>query len=181
MMELATERLLLRPYKTDDLPHIQRYATRPHFYEFLPIPAQTPESVADFLSDRLALAKEPDCFNFAIEPNDVGHIVGALRLEVKDPINHAADLGFALDSDFQNRGYMTEAAACVIRMGFDTLSLHRIWATADVQNERSWNLLERAGMVREGRLRDHKLVRGRWRESYIYSILSTDVGNTELK
>jgi RimJ/RimL family protein N-acetyltransferase len=180
-MELSTERLLLRPYKSGDLPHIQRYAVRPQFYEFLPIPAQTPESVAEFLSDRLALAGEPDCFNFAIEPIDVGHIVGALRLEVTDRINQAADLGFALDSEFQNRGYMTEAVACVIRMGFNTLSLHRIWATADVQNGRSWNLLERVGMVREGRLRDHKLVHGRWRESYIYSILSTDVGKSEIK
>lgn len=29
-------------------------------------------------------------------------------------------------------------------------------------------------MTREGRLRDHKLVRGRWRDSYLYAVLAGD-------
>ena len=83
-------------------------------------------------------------------------------------------MGYALDSDYLGRGYMTEALKRVLTMGFDDLELHRIWATADVENARSWRLMERVGMVREGLLREDKLVRGRWRDSYMYSILASD-------
>ena len=69
---------------------------------------------------------------------------------------------------------MTEALKSVLTMGFDHLELHRIWATADVENARSWRLMERVGMTREGLLREDKLVRGQWRDSYMYSMLDSD-------
>jgi len=175
-MELETSRLRLRPYRATDLPHIQRYAVRPAFYRYLPIPAQTPETVAAFVSERLEQQQRPDdrSYNFVLEPKDLMVAVGAVRLGIQNDANRDADLGFALDSDYQGRGYMTEAVRRVIRMGFDQLGLRRIWATADVRNERSWRLMERVGMTREGHLREDKLLRGEWRDSYLYAILATD-------
>ena len=49
--------------------------------------------------------------------------------------------------------------------------LHRIFATCDVRNLASANVLEKVGMRREGRLREDKCVRGQWRDSYVYGIL----------
>ncbi len=175
-MNLLTDRLLLRPFKATDLPDIQRYAVRPEFYRYLPISEQTPDSVAAFLEDRLEAQQrgETDRFAFAIEPKELRFVVGSIRIEVRDRANRHGDLGIALDSDYQGRGYMTEALKRVLTMGFDHLELNRIWATADVENTRSRRLMERVGMVREGRLREDKLVRGRWRDSYLYSILASD-------
>lgn len=138
-MEISTDRLLLRPYKASDLPHVQRYAVRPEFYRYLPIAEQTAETVAEFLKRRL---EEQQCGNgdgvtFAIEPREVGFVVGGVRLGVRDQPNRQGDLGFALASDYQGRGYMTEAVKAVLVLGFDRFALHRIWATADVENERS--------------------------------------------
>lgn len=175
-LRLLTDRLLLRPFHTDDLGHVQRYAVRPEFYKYLPISEQTPESVAAFVLSRLTEgAEEPRAeFTFAVEPHDIGHIIGAVRLQVHDRQHRQGDLGFSLDSDYQGQGYATEAVRHVVRFGFDQLRLHRLWATAAVDNRRSWTLMERVGMVREGLLRDDKLVRGVWRSSYLYAILACD-------
>ena len=175
-MELETDRLLLRPYSTADLTRLQRYAVRLEFYQYLPIPEQTLDTVAVFLEGRLEEQRkgESNRFAFAIELKELKMIVGGVRIEIQDTANQHGDLGFALDSDYQRRGYMSEAVKAVLNMGFDQLKLHRIWGTADVENEPSWRLMERVGMTREGFLREDKLVRGRWRDSYMYSILASD-------
>ncbi len=93
---------------------------------------------------------------------------------IVSPENRTADMGYGLNSDFYGRGYATEAARAVLDFGFNDLGLHRIWATVDVNNDASRRVLERIGMKREGILRKDKLVRGRWRASYLYAILEDE-------
>ena len=66
---LKTQRLILRPFQCDDLPHMQCYAVRTEFYQFLLIPKQTPESVASFLKSKLSrqAGDGPEKSEFAIE------------------------------------------------------------------------------------------------------------------
>lgn len=62
----------------------------------------------------------------------------------------------------------------LLAFGFLSLGLERVAATADIRNERSWSVMERVGMRREGVLRHHQLVRGGWRGSVLYSMLSKE-------
>ncbi len=39
------------------------------------------------------------------------------------------------------------------------------------ENVASARVLEKVGMRREGRLRDHRYAKGRWRDSLLYAIL----------
>ena len=172
---LKTKQLVLRPFRRTDLPHVQRYAVRPEFYRYLPIPVQTSATVAVFLEKLIDAQSDADGnLTFAIEPRGIGHVVGAIRIAVRDATNRQGDVGFGLDAEFQRLGYMTEALKRVLRFGFEDLDLHRIWATADVKNQKSWELMERVGMIREGLLRQDKLIRGQWRDSYFYAILEDE-------
>jgi ribosomal-protein-alanine N-acetyltransferase len=174
---IRTERLLLRPLHQDDLPHLQQYATRPEFYHYLPIVEQTPDTVAVFLEQRLAEAKDPEKQHwvFALEPHGAGHLIGTVRLSITSNEHRIADIGYGLNSDFQRLGYMTEAVQAVLKFGFGDLGMHRIWATTDVENIASCRVLEKAGMVQEGWLRQDKLVRGQWRDSFLYAILEGEL------
>jgi len=174
---IRTERLLLRPLCRDDLEHIQRYAVRPDYYRYLPIPEQTPESVAAFLEARLAedAATDKKTWLFAIETHEVGHMIGIIRLTIVNAYLRTADTGYGMDSDFYGHGYMTEAVKAILGFGFRELQLHRIWATADVQNEPSCRLSERVAMRRKGLPRQDKPMRGPWSDSYLYAILDSDL------
>lgn len=173
-MELSTDRLVLRPLRESDLPHMQRYATRPEFYRYNPIEEQTPDSVANFLKKELEKQRLEDRQVFALEPSGVDFIVGTVRIEVQAAQHAHGDLGYALDSEYQGRGYMSEAVRRVLAFGFDQFRLNRIWATCDVDNAPSRRLLERVGMTREGTMRQDKCMRGVWRNSYLYAILASD-------
>jgi [ribosomal protein S5]-alanine N-acetyltransferase len=56
-----------------------------------------------------------------------------------------------------------------------TLGAHRVEATCHPENAASARVLEKAGLTFEGRLREHVLARGVWRDSLLYAALSGDV------
>lgn len=175
MTSLRTERLLLRPLCRDDLEHLQ-YALRPEFYRYLPIPVQTQQTLANFLEQQLVQQPgEKANWTFGIELMEVRHVIGTVRITIQSRGHKAADMGYALNSDFYGHGYATEAARAVLNFGFKELGMHRIWATADVRNQASWRVLERIGMKREALLRHDKLIRGEWRDSYLYAILEGEL------
>ena len=92
------------------------------------------------------------------------------------PDNRAGFLGYCLHSDVWGRGYATEASLTLLRLGFGQLDLHRIATTCDVDNGASARVLEKIGMQREGRLRHSTLLRGEWRDHYVYGILRDEWG-----
>ena len=173
-MKLETDRLILRPFEARDLPHVQCCAVRREFYRYIPIPEQTPATVAAYLEDQIEQSDRgpSNRWTWALEAKDMGLVIGSVRMDVRDEANRQGDVGFGLDSDFQGRGLMTEALKAVLRVGFEEFNMHRIWATADVDNQPSWRLMERVGMRREGHLRHHIWLRDRWRDSYLYAILA---------
>jgi len=63
----------------------------------------------------------------------------------------------------------------VLNFGFGELGVHRISATTAVENIASCRVLEKVGMIQEGLLRQDKLVRGQWCDSFLYAILEGDV------
>ncbi len=173
--EFLTPRLRLRPFRADDLPALQRYALREYFWRFLPLEPQTTESVKSFLDRRLEDVWGDGGYCCAVELMEADHVIGSVRIAVTDAAHRSGDLGYALNDEFSGMGYMTEAVNRVLQVGFQELGLHRVWATADVENTSSWQLMERVGMQREGLLRQNKLMRGSWRDSYLYSILDSDI------
>jgi RimJ/RimL family protein N-acetyltransferase len=56
--------------------------------------------------------------------------------------------------------------------GFETLNLHRTEAITSHTNQRSWQLMERLGMRREGHFRETRFRDGEWHDTFIYDILA---------
>lgn len=176
MATLTTERLLLRPFRLDDAAAVAAYATREAFWRYLQLEPQTPAMSAEYVAKRVS-GGQPDAdghWTFAAETRAGGEMIGAFRIGARSPRNRSGDLGYGLHPDWWGRGLATEAVHAMLSFGFATLGLHRVFATADVSNERSWRVMERVGMRREGVLRGDKLVRGEWRDSVLYAILAEE-------
>ena len=61
-------------------------------------------------------------------------------------------LGYVLKRSEWGKGYMTEAVRSVIEDSFKHPEIYRVWAVCDVENPASARVMEKVGMVREGRL-----------------------------
>ncbi|MCV2504066.1 MAG: GNAT family N-acetyltransferase, partial [Neisseriaceae bacterium] len=82
-----------------------------------------------------------------------------------------AEIGYDLNPDYWQKGYMTEAITAIQKYGFKKLKLHRIEAFIFPDNLASRKLLEKVGLQSEGVLRDYFFEKGRFVDGEIFSIL----------
>ena len=171
-MQIATDRLLLRPFVLDDAPAVQRLASAYEIAEnTLLIPHPYPEGAAAEW-----IAKQPtsaDHHVFAITLRDGGDVIGAIGLEAH-PERGRGEIGYWVGVPYWNRGYVTEAARAVIGFGFESLGLHRIFAMHFTRNPASGRVMQKLGMKHEGSLREHEKKWDVYVDVEVYGILHTE-------
>jgi ribosomal-protein-alanine N-acetyltransferase len=154
--ELLTPRLLLRSFENEDVPAIVRLAgVNEIAATTLNIPHPYSENDA-----RSFLAKANEDFHgghsvsFAISILPGRELCGAVGLHIADA-HRRAELGYWIGVPFWGKGFATEAASVSVAFGFETLHLHRIYAHHFSGNIASKRVLEKIGMLHEGRSRQH--------------------------
>lgn len=112
-----------------------------------------------------------------------GELIGSAKLIVEDQSGEggmvrvgyrSAEVGLALRADRVSVGHSAEIGFLLGVLGFDRLGLHRIWSGFMPSNVAAQRAIEKAGMVREGRLRHYGHVDGVWHDIVQYSILEDD-------
>ncbi|MFD4788198.1 GNAT family N-acetyltransferase [Streptomyces sp. NPDC058459] len=173
---LTTARLLLRTVRPDDTeavftaaqdPAVQRWISsfpspylREHAETF--VGSTAPEGWAD-----------DSMYTFgAFLP--AGELTGMLSLTMRGP-GHG-ELGYWAAREHRGRGYVTEAASAVARWAFTARSVDRLEWRAEVGNRPSRAVAERLGFTVEGVLRAGVGSRGIRRDSWVGSLLPSDLG-----
>ena len=75
---------------------------------------------------------------------------------------------------YWGKGYATEVAKGLIKVGFEEFKLHRVEAGVATDNVPSIRVLEKCGMIREGLRRKILPIRGEWKDNYHYAIIEDD-------
>lgn len=173
---IRTQRLLLRGFTQGDFDDVHAYAAQPEVCRFMDWGPNTHAETVTYMGLKLdEQAHWPrDEVTLAIEHLADARLIGSTRLAVSDRTHLTGDFGYSLNSAYWRQGYATEAARALVDAGFRALGLHRIWAECDVENIGSWGVMEKLGMRREALFRDGKLIKGEWRDRYLYAILAHD-------
>jgi RimJ/RimL family protein N-acetyltransferase len=154
--KLRTTRLLLRSFADQDIPAIVRLARAPEIAATtINIPHPYAEDDArSFLAHSREELRGGRSTNFAVTILQNGELCGAIGLTIA-PAHQRAELGYWIGVPFWRQGFATEAATAVLAFGFETLRLHRIFASHFAENIASRRVLEKIGMRHEGRSREH--------------------------
>lgn len=83
-------------------------------------------------------------------------------------------LGYKMDEDEINKGYMTEAINALVKIAFSELKLHRIEANIMPRNERSIRVVEKCGFINEGLAKQYLKINGIWEDHYHMVILNEE-------
>ena len=141
---LATERLRIRQFvpTTGNGSHYTGDAQTMHFVEAHPMTeAQTRQFIAENMGD--------EAKHFAIELRDERRLLGHLGFHPWFS-THTYEIGWVLHPRYHGQGYATEAAAEMLRYGFETLRLHRVIATCQPENPASWRVMENSACGEKG-------------------------------
>lgn len=170
---LKTDRLILRRFAPSDGADLFEYLSDAETVKFEPYDAFTREQ-----AEAEAARRANDDAFWAVCLRDGGKLIGNLYFALQQPEQFRTwEIGYVFNKRFGGAGYATEAAIRVMRHGFEDLAAHRIEAYCNPLNERSWLLLERIGMRREGYFPKKAYFRcdesGRplWHDAYAYGIL----------
>ena len=112
---------------------------------------------------------------WAIIRRDDERFVGIINYHHREAWNRRLELGWVLVRPFRGQGYMTEAAALVLRHCFGAMEVHRVEATINPRNDASRALAVRLGFRQESEvMRDRLCVDGVFQDMILYAVLAPD-------
>jgi len=160
----------------DDWPAVFAYQSDPRYQRYYPLMEQTQEQTQEFIKMFLDQQQETPRrkFQLAATLKTNSKLIGNCGIRMDTADAHKADIGYEFSPEYWGKGYATEAAQAIVRFGFRTLRLHRIWSWCIADNLGSARVLEKVGMQLEGRLRENEYFRGRWWDTLMYAILESD-------
>jgi ribosomal-protein-alanine N-acetyltransferase len=171
--ELVGARVLLRPFRLDDVPAVLAYASDPEVTRHLEWDAyDDPATAESFI--RSTQARSTVWYARAIVLRATGEVIGGADLRIVSPRDRRAEIGYGLARTYWGHGYASEAAGLLVRFGFERLDLVRIQAVCAIDNERSARTLERIGLRREGRLAQYRWKADGARDQYLYAVTRGD-------
>ena len=171
--KLETDRLILRDYRCDDWERVHIYGASPEFSQFELWGPNTVEDTKKFVSDMVAQTEEKDRykFDFAICLKKDELLIGGCGIRRESQSSCVANLGWAINPEFQNQGFATEAARALMKFGFEKLSLAVIYATCDTRNTASFKVMEKLKMHNAGLIKGDKMQKGHLRDTFRYELI----------
>lgn len=169
---LHTTRLVLRPFRDDDLPFVFRGLSEPEMTRYYGVRYETLEATKVQMDWYRQLEEQGTGRWWAICLKDTGVFAGAVGFNNVSPDKHKGEAGYWLFPEHQGKGYMSEALAEALRFAFLHMVHHRISAEVETENTASSNLLHRLGFTLEGTLRDFERKDKEFISLEIWSVLA---------
>ncbi|RZU14173.1 RimJ/RimL family protein N-acetyltransferase [Kribbella rubisoli] len=176
-LPIETDRLTLRRYTETDYDDLLKLQSDPDVARYLLHDVRTPEQVKEALAGRMAdvaMDRDGQALTAAVILRDTGRHLGEVTLFVYSVEHHTGELGYVFHPESAGHGYATEAAAELLRVGFDEFGMHRIIARLDARNDASANLLKRLGLRQEAHFVQNEYLKGEWTDELVFAMLKDE-------
>lgn len=160
LIEIDTERLRLRQWRTQDLEPFAQLNADPKVMEFFPTVLDRGGS--DAMAYRCqSLIAERGWGLWAVETKGAHEFIGYVGLHMPTfelPFSPCIEIGWRLAFQHWGKGFATEAARAALLVGFEQLGFPEIVSFASLQNLRSRAVMERIGMRDSGTIFEHPAI-----------------------
>ncbi|KAF0153038.1 MAG: ribosomal-protein-alanine N-acetyltransferase [Ignavibacteria bacterium] len=178
--QLETVRLKLRKLSAADANDIFEYACIQEAAHFLIWEPHTSiNDSSEFISFADQQFNDSNSIIWGIELKEEKKLIGTIDLRGYSSLHRCGDVGYVISQKYWRRGIVSEAFRALIDFGFGVLNLNRIESHCEHENTGSWKVMEKAGLVYEGTLREKILIKGKFRTMKMYSILKSDWLNND--
>jgi diamine N-acetyltransferase len=173
------ERIRLRRDERTDISKFVAWLNDPEVRRYLSL--NLPISMANeeqWFENMLKLPAQEQAFAIEIRKtspeneNDAWQMIGNCSFMDIDHTARSAEVGlFIGDKSCWNKGYGTEVMRLLLRIGFETMNLNRIFLRVDEDNKRGIRAYEKAGFIHEGCLRQAVYRDGQYENMLIMSVI----------
>ncbi|GAB6260298.1 GNAT family N-acetyltransferase [Photobacterium sp. R1] len=149
MIELQTPRLIIRPWKDEDLVPFAAMSADPAVMRYFPSTLSEEESQQAAHRAR-ALIEEKGWGFWAVELKETGTFIGFVGLHYQDseiPNAPFVEIGWRLASEYWGQGLAPEAAERALQFAFDDLNAPDVYAFTALSNQPSQRVMKKLGMT----------------------------------
>lgn len=172
---LHTDRLRLRPFEDSDADDLYAQHSNADVLRYWDAPPWTEHDRArKFIEECRKLAEDGTGARLAVDRLEDEAFLGWCSLTRWDPDYRSAAMRYCFLDTVWGHGYATEAVRAVLDWAYSTLDLNRVQAETDTRNIASARVLEKAGFVHEGTLREDCVVNGEVSDSWVYGLIASD-------
>lgn len=111
----------------------------------------------------------------AIDETNSDGKLGSIGLKITNHQARMAEVGYLLKIEAQGKGIASEALALIKNYAFTTLRLNKLVASCSSGNIGSYKVLEKAGFLREGCLKQNTILNGKYIDDYVYGLCSSTI------
>lgn len=157
----------LKPLTDVALPRLVEMVSKPQVNRWLPFAAdfsiETAQQMLAVVHD-----KSNDYMCWTVHGSEQLNAIGAMTMvSVWHP--RCMQVGFWIDPNHQGKGFATAALGAFCKTAFGELEVARIQAQVEPENEASIRVLEKNGFEREGLAKRSHLIKGEFKDTYLYS------------
>lgn len=177
VLPARTPRLTLRTADLDDVDAIHAYRSRADVCRYLPFEPMSREQIAHRMQtdwQRTELTEPQQAMTLVVVETASDTVIGDTLLRWHSAEDQHAEIGYVFNPAVAGRGFATEAAKELLRIGFEEFGLHRMSAQLDARNDPSARLLQRLGMRPEALFRQEIWFKGQWSDRSIYAMLAEE-------
>lgn len=174
---LQTDRLVIRPIRSDDVEGLWERRNDPSTAEFqnwtLPYPKEKAQKLIDEMVGFDAAPPPDGWIQLAIDDAATGATIGDLALGLTFA-GRCAEIGWTINASERGRGIATEAASTLTAWLFESVGVSRVSAMTHPDNLASVRVAERLGMVFEGHTRNSYWVGDENSDDWIFAMTRDD-------
>jgi RimJ/RimL family protein N-acetyltransferase len=168
--DAASHSVAIGPLLDEDLSVLFEWINRPDQVHWNS--AYRPVTETDHREWFDAIRRRGDVAIFAIRVMPEKRLIGSCQLRGIDPVHHHAELQIRIgEVGERGKGHGTEAVRLLLRFGFRDLNLHRIYLNVFAHNAAAIRAYEKAGLRREGVLRQAAHIDGKYVDVVVMAIL----------
>lgn len=167
------ERIRLRAIERDDLPRYVMWFNDPDVRRGISLYRPLSQIEEERWYEQM-LERSPAERSLAIDAREGDEWVhiGSCGLFNVDRRSQHAEIGIVIgDKAYWDKGLGTDVMRTMLRHGFETLNLHRIYLRVFETNPRAIRVYEKIGFTHEGRLRQHHYLEGRYVDELMMAML----------
>ncbi len=170
---IETQRLIVRRFTSEDWKDLHEYLSDPKVVFYEPYEVFTENECKTE-----AIRRSNDDTFWAVCLKENKKLIGNIYLSMQE--FDTWELGYVFNFSYQGKGYAIESARAVVDYAIKQCAVRRITAKCNPDNEKSWRLLERLNMRREGHLKQNVYFKTDgnnhpiWQDTYEYALLSSE-------
>jgi len=175
--------LILRCFVKSDVEAIfNNWASDPEVAKFLWSPPHRDIAVTrKYNKERLRNYKRDNYYDWTMELKASGQIIGNIRVNHQLEGIQSMEIGCVMGRSWWNYGYSTEALRGLIKFLFEEVGVNRIESYNDPRNPGSGRVLQKAGLIYEGTLRQADWNNQGVSDKACYAILASEYSGRKEK